>query len=142
MPGGSTVFVSGEEGNIWQQMPEAACVSHLPSREPAHGAALFGVDTSTGYKALGQQQDRWPQGCTASELEGTRTTGQLFTLLGLAAPLMPGKLLCGHLFFPPISTAALLFQIRCRNGSQNKKKTNPKKPRHLLAQRNKLQSLS
>lgn len=61
VPGGSTVFVSGEEGNIWQQMPEAACVSHLPSREPAHGAALFGVDTSTGYKALGQQQDRWPQ---------------------------------------------------------------------------------
>lgn len=49
-----------------------------------------------------------------------------FTLLSLAVPLMLGKLSYRHLFFPHISTAALLFQIHCRNGSQNKK-TKPQK---------------
>lgn len=82
---------------------------------------LLGLTHQRGTKLLVNNRIVGHRGRTASELEGTRITEQLFTLLGLAAPLMPGKLLCGHLFFPPISTAALLFQIRCRNGSQKKK---------------------
>lgn len=82
---------------------------------------LLGLTHQRGTKLLVNNRIVGHRGRTASELEGTRITEQLFTLLGLAAPLMPGKLLCGHLFFPPISTAALLFQICCRNGSQKKK---------------------